>query len=100
MSQNKLKAPIKNLWQMLGPSIVFVALSLNGGEMLLWPDLVAQFGLKIIWPIPIILLLQMVVNLEIERYSAVTGKNTLQGMIEINRFLAVLFPAGILVSLV
>jgi len=67
--------------------------------MLLWPDLVAQFGLNIIWPIPIILLLQMVVNLEIERYSAVTGKNTLQGMIQINRFLAILFPIGILISL-
>jgi hypothetical protein len=94
-----LNLPTKTLLQLLGPSIVFVALSLNGGEMLLWPDLVAQFGLKIIWPIPLILLLQFVVNLEIERYTAVTGKNTLKGLIEINKFVAVLFPISILISL-
>lgn len=95
-----LNTPTKTLMQLLGPSIVFVALSLNGGEMLLWPDLVAQFGLKIIWPIPLILLLQYVVNMEIERYTAVTGKNTLKGLIEINKFVAVLFPISILISLV
>jgi hypothetical protein len=94
-----LNLPTRTLLQLLGPSIVFVALSLNGGEMLLWPDLVAQFGLKIIWPIPLILLLQYVVNLEIERYTAVTGKNTLKGLIEINKFIAILFPISILVSL-
>ncbi|GAB4147051.1 MAG: hypothetical protein OHK0017_08310 [Patescibacteria group bacterium] len=95
-----LPSPSKTLLQLLGPSIVFVALSLNGGEMLLWPDLVAKHGLTILWPIPIILLLQYVVNLEIERYTAVTGKNTLTGMIQLQRWIAVLFPVSIVVSLV
>ncbi len=33
---------------MIGPSVVFVALSMNGGEMLLWPNLVANYGMAIL----------------------------------------------------
>lgn len=92
-------APTRTLIQLLGPSIVFVALSLNGGEMLLWPDLVGRFGLWMLWPIPIILILQFAVNLEIERYTITTGKNTLSGLIGINRFIRPLFIVGIIISL-
>jgi Mn2+/Fe2+ NRAMP family transporter len=73
-NKNAFPPLTKSLFAMLGPSVVFVALSLNGGEMLLWPSLVANFGLKLLWPILIILLLQFVVNIEIERYTLVTGK--------------------------
>jgi hypothetical protein len=90
----------KTIWQLLGPSIIFVALSLNGGEMLLWPDLVGRYSLTILWAVPIILFLQFMVNLEIERYSIVTGKNTLEGMIQKNSWLSPLFIFGIVVSLV
>ena len=89
----------KTLWQLLGPSVVFVALSLNGGEMLLWPDLVGRYSLTILWAVPIILFLQFMVNLEIERYSVVTGKNTLSAMIAQNTWLSPLFIFGIIISL-
>lgn len=92
--------PSKTLLQLLGPSIVFVALSLNGGEMLLWPDLVSRYSLAILWPVPLILFLQFAVNLEIERYSVVTGKNTLSSMITKNTWLSPLFIFGIIISLV
>lgn len=90
----------KTLWQLLGPSIIFVALSLNGGEMLLWPDLVGRYSLTILWAVPLILFLQFMVNLEIERYSIITGKNTMAGMIEKNSWLDPLFIFGIIISLV
>jgi hypothetical protein len=89
----------KTLWQLLGPSIIFVALSLNGGEMLLWPDLVGRYSLTILWAVPLILFLQFMVNLEIERYSIVTGKNTLKGMIDRHSWLGPLFIFGIIISL-
>ena len=89
----------KTLWQLLGPSVVFVALSLNGGEMLLWPDLVGRYSLTILWAVPIILFLQFMVNLEVERYSVVTGKNTLSAMIAQNTWLSPLFIFGIIISL-
>ena len=95
-----LPKPKLSLWQMLGPSIVFVALSLNGGEMLIWPDLVGRFGFQILWPIPIVLLLQYMVNLEIERYTVVTGKNTVTGLLGLGRWLSPLFLFAIFVSLI
>jgi hypothetical protein len=95
-----LPKPKLTLWQMLGPSIVFVALSLNGGEMLIWPDLVGRFGFQILWPIPLVLLLQYMTNLEIERYTVATGKNTVTGLLNLSRWLAPLFLIAIFVSLI
>lgn len=95
-----LPKPKLSLWQMLGPSIVFVALSLNGGEILIWPDLVGRFGFQILWPIPLVLLLQYMVNLEIERYTIVTGKNTVTGLLSLSRWLAPLFLIAIFTSLI
>ncbi len=90
----------KTLWQMLGPSIILVALSLSGGEMLLWPNLSANFGLNILWPIPIILLLQFFVNIEIERYTLVTGKSVEESLVGRTKWLAVIFALTVLIALV
>ena len=90
----------RSLWQLLGPSVVFVAVSLNGGELLLWPSLAANFSLKILWAIPIILVLQFVINLEIERYSLVTGKSTEEHLVGSVKWLAALFAFSVIISLV
>jgi hypothetical protein len=90
----------KTLWQLLGPSILFVALSLNGGELLLWPSLVANFSLKILWPIPIILVLQFIVNTEIERYALTTGRSTEESLVGSIRWLAVVFAFTVAATLI
>ncbi len=95
-----LSKPTQSLLQMLGPSILFVSLSLSGGELLLWPNLVTKYGLTIMWFLPIVLVLQYVVNIEIERYTVVTGKNTLAGLIALTPFLKYFFPIVIAISLV
>ncbi len=92
--------PTKTLLQLLGPSIVFVALSLNGGEMLLWPSLTANYGMRILWPLLIILTLQFIVNIEIERYTLVTGKSTEANLTQNVRWLSIVFVVAVLVSLV
>lgn len=84
---------------MLGPSIVFIALSLNGGEMLLWPSLVANFGLGLLWPLLIILLLQFVVNIEIERYTLVTGKRVEEALVQNKIWLAIVFALTVIAAL-
>ena len=91
--------PKKTLLQLLGPSILLVAMAISGGELLLWPDLTAQYGFGVIWTVPIILSLQYFVNLEIERYTIVTGKNTLSGLIELQKWISPLFIFSIIVSL-
>jgi Mn2+/Fe2+ NRAMP family transporter len=98
-NKNAFPPLTKSLFAMLGPSVVFVALSLNGGEMLLWPSLVANFGLKLLWPILIILLLQFVVNIEIERYTLVTGKRVEEALVEHKAWLAVVFAFTVIAAL-
>lgn len=84
---------------MLGPSVVFVALSLNGGEMLLWPSLVANYGLGLLWPILIILILQFVVNIEIERYTLVTGKRVEEALVQNKIWIAAVFALTVIATL-
>jgi hypothetical protein len=91
--------PTQKLWQMLGPSVVFVALSLNGGEMLLWPNLIATYGITILWVVPFILLMQAVVNLEIARLTVITGQNTLLALTRQFKWLKPFFLISIMVSL-
>jgi hypothetical protein len=67
-----------NFFKSIGPSILFVALSLNGGEMLLWPNLVSNYSLSLLWFVPLILTLQWATNVEISRLTAFNGKFVLR----------------------
>lgn len=85
--------------QMIGPSVIFAALSISGGEMLLWPNLVANYGLNILWPIPLVLLLQFAVNIEIERYTLVTGKSVESSLLRNAPWLSGVFALTVLIAL-
>ncbi len=90
----------KTFLQMMGPSIIFIALSISGGEMLLWPNLVANYGFAILWPIPLILVMQFVTNLEIERYTLVTGKSVEKSLVGQSTWLGAVFAVSVLAALV
>ncbi len=90
----------KSLLQLLGPSIIFVALSLNGGELMIWPSLTANYTMNILWAVPIILILQFFVNIEIERYTLVTGKSVESNLVGKAKWLAILFALTVLFTLV
>lgn len=89
----------KTLLQLLGPSVLFFSLALSGGELLLWPNMAANAGLVVLWAVPIILFLQFVVNIEIERTAIVTGKGTEQQLVGTSRLLAPFFVGSIIISL-
>jgi hypothetical protein len=98
----------KTLIQLLGPSILFVALSMSGGELLIWPDLIGKYGLGLIVILPIVLILQSSVNLEIERYTLATGKPALESighsfpilrpLLILTIFISLVWPAWVLTS--
>lgn len=102
MTKTKINFPPlkKSLIQMIGPSIVFVALSLNGGELMIWPSLTSNYGLRILWAVPIILFLQFFVNIEIERYTLVTGKSVEANLVGKVRWLAIIFALTVVLTLV
>jgi hypothetical protein len=92
--------PNKNLWQLIGPSVLFVALSISGGEMLIWPDLIGKYGVGIAFLLPLFLVLQASVNLEIERYSLATGKPAITGLGQMIPQLRLVVLLAIFLSLV
>ena len=53
------------LKKMIGPSFIILALGLGSGEVILWPYLVANYGLGIAWGAVLVITCQFFINLEI-----------------------------------
>jgi hypothetical protein len=83
------KAP--SFWQTLGPSFIFLGLSLGSGELIMWPYLTANFGLGIIWGAFLGITFQFFMNMEIVRYSLVYGESVFVGFWRLWRYWSVWF---------
>lgn len=77
--------------KIIGPSFIILGLGLGSGEIILWPYLVSNFGLGIIWAAALGVLFQFFINLEIERYTLVRGESIFVGFTRMFRFLPVWF---------
>lgn len=71
------KAP--SLRKLLGPSFILLGLGLGSGELVLWPYLTANYGLGIIWGAVIGITFQFFLNMEISRYTLITGESIFVG---------------------
>lgn len=79
IGQGKLfKSP--KLKKMIGPSFILLGMGLGSGELILWPYLAANFGLGIIWAAVIGITFQFFINMEIERYTLITGESVFVGL--------------------
>lgn len=79
IGQDKLfKSP--KLKKMIGPSFILLGMGLGSGELILWPYLAANFGLGIIWAAVIGITFQFFINMEIERYTLITGESVFVGL--------------------
>ncbi len=72
-----------NLRKMIGPSFLILAMGLGSGEIILWPYLVANYGLGIVWGAVLGISLQYFINMEIERYALVKGESVFMGLFRI-----------------
>lgn len=77
-SNTDLPKPIK-LKESLGPSFILLGLALGSGELILWPYLVSQYGLGIIWGGLLGITLQFFLNTEIMRYTLARGESVFVG---------------------
>lgn len=85
MQQNELPHP-PNFMKMIGPSIILLGLGLGSGELILWPYLVSNFGLGIIWAAVVGIGMQFFINMEIERYSLIYGESVFAGFSKQKKF--------------
>lgn len=81
--------------KMVGPSFVLLGMGLGSGELIVWPYLAANFGLGIIWAAVIGITFQFFINMEIERYTLVTGESVFVGLA---RKLKIISPVWFILS--
>lgn len=64
---------------MVGPSLILAGLALGSGEFVLWPRIVQVSGFVFLWAAFLGILTQYFVNMEIERWTLVTGESAITG---------------------
>jgi len=68
------------LRKLIGPSFIILGVGLGSGELILWPYLASNYGLGIIWAAVLGITFQFFINMEIERYSLITGESIFVGL--------------------
>ena len=71
--------PVPRLWAALGPGIVWLALAQGSGELFYWPYFAAKYGALYLCLLIPASVLQTPVNLEIGRYTMLTGESVFLG---------------------
>lgn len=72
--------PPLRLRQLIGPSFIILGVGLGSGELILWPYLASNFGMGLIWAAVLGITSQFFINMEIERYTLVTGESIFVGL--------------------
>jgi hypothetical protein len=65
--------------RMVGPSIILAGMALGSGEFILWPMIVYKSGFIFFWAAFLGILTQFFINMEIERWTLLTGESTITG---------------------
>jgi hypothetical protein len=73
----------------LGPGIVWLALAQGSGELIWWPYVIAKYGLTFLFLLVPACLLQYPLNVEIGRYTLLTGESIFHGFFRLNRALGI-----------
>lgn len=79
LKKGNLPKPL-SLKKLIGPSFILLGLGLGSGELILWPYLTANYGMGIIWAAVLGITFQFFLNMEIERYTIVTGESIFVGL--------------------
>jgi hypothetical protein len=67
-------------FKLVGPGAVLVGLSIGAGELIVWPILTARFGASLVWAAVLGLLLQLIINIEVGRYTLASGESVYGGI--------------------
>jgi hypothetical protein len=71
--------------KMIGPSIMLAGLSLGSGEFVMWPYIVYKAGFVFFWACVLGVITQYFLNMEIERWTLVTGESAITGFCRLSR---------------
>ena len=80
MSVRDMPEPLP-LFRILGPSVILAGLGVGSGEYVIWPFISAAVGPQFLWAAVVSVTLQYFINMEIERYTLVTGETAIVGFV-------------------
>ncbi len=98
LQKKTLPTPPKSVRSLIGPSFILIGLGLGTGELILWPYLVANWGLGIIWGAALGITLQFFLNMEIERYALANGESVFVGFARLFKWLPYWFVLSTLLA--
>jgi hypothetical protein len=84
----------KGLRTYMGASVIILATALGSGELILWPYITTQIGLGLVWLSVLGITVQFFLNMEIERYTLVTGETAVTGFSRMWVGWSILFALG------
>jgi hypothetical protein len=71
--------------KLVGPGAVLVGLAIGAGELIVWPVTTARFGAGLTWAAMLGVLLQLVINVEVGRYTLATGESVYSAFARMGR---------------
>ena len=75
----------RGFFKLVGPGAVLVGLAIGAGELVVWPVMTARFGAGVAWAAVLGILLQLVINIEIGRYTLATGQSIYSAFARLGR---------------
>ena len=84
----------RGLRKYMGASVIILATALGSGELILWPYITTQVGLALVWLSVVGISVQFFLNMEVERYTLVTGETAVTGFSRMWIGWSVLFVLG------
>ena len=69
----------RSLRNYMGASVIILATALGSGELILWPYITTQVGIGLVWLSVVGITVQFFLNMEVERYTLVTGETAVTG---------------------
>jgi hypothetical protein len=82
------------LRKIIGASVIILATALGSGELILWPYIVTQVGIGILWLAAVGFTMQFFLNMEIERYTLATGETAVAGFTRFWKPWGIIFILG------
>ena len=83
LKEADLPARKQSLIKMIGPAVVMAGLAIGSGELIMWPWITSVVGAQLLWAAAIGIFLQLWINIEIGRWSIVTGESPFTGMVRV-----------------
>src|SRR5215208_3923782 len=82
-AEGELPAPppfgVASALRLIGPGAIALGISIGSGEWLLGPSVTARYGAALLWVATVSILLQVILNQEMVRYTIATGEPIFNG---------------------